>query len=171
MSTTRIPFVQKGKLLMTDIVMKPSPEFGLSPSDRQHLGGPWFHSFIGSIKFIGKHKIIEETSVPIIFIAFSIIEASFLIRDFGFNVKTIPIPSTDREIEIRSKEEVFLSSVNLGNTVIPLDIPLNNRTLNLMFINATELLRQWNPTYKDDKHFVSSNWLFKAAMERLYEAP
>lgn len=151
---------------MTEIVVSASQDFSLSPSDRKIVGGPWLHSFIGDIRFIGKNRSAEEENVPILFILIGIIETSLLIRNFGFKTRMIPIPSTDREIEITLLDQPVLYSIKSRHESVYLDIPLSEHVLNGLFSNIVALIADWTPLYRDDRHFVSSNWLLGAALEK-----
>ena len=150
---------------MIDITAKPNSEFGLSPADRKSPAGPWLHSFLGTIVFGSADKVIQEDNVPIIFLLSSIIESTLLVTRFRTRLRTIPMPSTEREIRILGEKDYTLLQIIHPNLGVELEATINDETIATLFNTITGLMKTWQAGYLDDKYFVRSNWMIGAALD------
>lgn len=160
-----IRFAPKDPRPMTEITVTANSVFELSTADRQQPGGPWIHSFLGSIDFSDSTRNAQEVNVPIIFLLSAIIEAAVLIMWFKAGNKTIPIPSTDREIQVYGLEGAVFAKLQTETDQGPLDLKIERETVISLFGEVARLMKHWRPTYLDDRHFVRSNWIVGAALD------
>ena len=155
--------------MTTNIIVSPSRVFQLSPVDRGHTNGLWLNSFLGTIKFVDNNFLIEEIDVPLIFILCGIIEMSLLVEQFGFATRIVPIPSTDREIGLSKVDGVLTARIGIRNDISQAEMAIGNVAVQNGFQSMVDLLAQWKPARRDDIHFVRSNWLVSAALEKAAE--